>query len=65
VKKEMQCLQDLLGPDMDTIELFTAALACAKKRVVVKRPRIAPPLTQLAPSFSLKGSSSRFDIYLT
>lgn len=63
VKKEMAILQDLLGKDSDCDKLFKTALTCARKRVVVKRPRLAPPLAA-APSFSLQGKSSRFDIYL-
>jgi len=65
VKKEMQFFQDVLGHDLDAEELLSAALACAHKRVVVKRPRLADPINGPTPSFSMKGSSSRFDIYLT
>ncbi|MHB1946870.1 MAG: class I SAM-dependent methyltransferase [Gammaproteobacteria bacterium] len=64
VKKEMRIFQDLIGEDQDAGNLMKAALACAKKRVVVKRPRLAEPIEGISPSFSLKGSSSRFDIYL-
>ncbi len=65
VKKEMVILQDLLGKDEDTALLFNAAIACASKRVVVKRPRLAENLVAQEPSYTLKGKSSRFDIYLT
>jgi 16S rRNA (guanine1516-N2)-methyltransferase len=64
VKKEMALLQDLLGKDGDTDNLLELALTCATHRVVVKRPRLAPPFTNRAPNFSLTGKSSRFDIYL-
>lgn len=64
VKKEMQFLQAIVGEDIDTEELLETAIACAKKRVVVKRPRLAAPITGPEPSFNIKGSSSRFDIYL-
>lgn len=64
VKKEMRIFQDLIGDDVDADILLETALACAQKRVVVKRPRLAEPIKGLTPSFSLKGSSSRFDIYL-
>lgn len=62
--KAMQLLQPLVGKDPDANQLVKIALACAKKRVVVKRPRLAEPLANLEPSYSLTGSSSRFDIYI-
>lgn len=64
-KKEMTILQTLLGNDPDADQLFQAALACGAKRIVVKRPRLAEKIGDLAPNFTLLGSSSRFDIYLT
>jgi len=64
VKKEIQQLQSLIGPDHDATQLLALALSCATKRVVVKRPRLAKPLGQLPPHFSYEGNSSRFDIYL-
>lgn len=64
-KKSMQFLQQLLQDDSDnTQELFNMALTCAKKRVVVKRPRLALPITTTKSSFSIVGKSSRFDIYI-
>lgn len=64
VKKEMVILQDLLGKDPDSDHLLALALACSRRRVVVKRPRLAPSLSGLAPSYTLAGKSSRFDIYM-
>lgn len=64
-KKEMVILQELLGKDDNVQDLFHTALGCAKKRVVVKRPRLAANIAEREPNFSLKGKSSRFDIYLT
>lgn len=64
VKKEMVILQDLLGNDPDSTKLFDAAFACASRRVVVKRPRLAERISNKEPNFSLTGKSSRFDIYL-
>lgn len=64
VKKEMVILQDLVGNDEDAADLLKLALSCANNRVVVKRPRLAAPLADLKPSFSLTGKSSRFDIYM-
>lgn len=64
VKKEMRIFHDVIGDDLDADRLLPAALSCATQRVVVKRPRLAPNLAGLTPSFSHTGSSSRFDIYL-
>lgn len=64
VKKEMRIFHDIVGEDLDANELLQTALTCALKRVVVKRPRLAEPLQGPAPSFEIKGSSCRFDIYL-
>jgi len=65
VKKEMRLLQQLLGADTDTGELFAAALKVATRRVVVKRPRLAPCITELKPHHVVEGKSGRFDIYNT
>ena len=64
VKKEMQVLQGLIGPDADADELLSAALGLAQQRVVVKRPRIAPNLAHRTPSYMLEGKSNRYDIFL-
>jgi 16S rRNA (guanine1516-N2)-methyltransferase len=64
VKKEMVILQNLLEKDVDTVDLLSIAIACSKRRVVVKRPRLAPGLSVIKPSYTLTGKSSRFDIYL-
>ena len=63
VKKEMLALRDIVGTDLDCNELLTIALNVAKKRVVVKRPRLSPCLSEIAPSFVLEGAANRFDVY--
>lgn len=63
VKKEMRLFRSLVGDDVDSSELLTAALALASHRVVVKRPRKAAVIEGVLPSFSLEGKSSRYDIY--
>jgi 16S rRNA (guanine1516-N2)-methyltransferase len=63
-KKEMLIFHDIVGDDEDAATLLTAALACARHRVVVKRPRLAQPLNEITPAYSLNGSSCRFDIYI-
>ena len=64
VKKEMHVFHQLVGIDSDADGLLELARAKALKRVVVKRPRIAPRLAQAKPSYSLEGKSNRFDIYV-
>ncbi|MCH8530818.1 MAG: class I SAM-dependent methyltransferase [Saccharospirillum sp.] len=63
VKKEMTVFHDLVGPDADADALLEPALALARYRVVVKRPRHAPDLGGQKPGLVLSGKSSRFDIY--
>jgi 16S rRNA (guanine1516-N2)-methyltransferase len=63
VKKEMRLFRPLVGDDGDAPSLLAAALSLASHRVVVKRPRRAPPLGGAAPAYALEGKSSRFDVY--
>jgi 16S rRNA (guanine1516-N2)-methyltransferase len=63
-KKDMQLLQHLLNEDKDSSQLLATALACATRRVIIKRPRLAPLCMEKNPSFTLAGKSSRFDVYL-
>ena len=63
-QKEMQLLRELTGGDPDADALLAPALAVAKLRVVVKRPRHAPFLGGRTPSFQLDGTQARYDIYL-
>ena len=65
VKKEMHVFQQLIGKDFDADLLLLIAQECAQKRVVVKRPRIAPFLAGLEPNYTLEGKSNRYDIYLS
>lgn len=64
VKKEMRVFRAVVGDDLDAGSLLAPALAVARRRVVVKRPRGAPVLAGKAPSLVLEGKSARFDIYL-
>jgi len=64
VKKEMRLIRLLVGDDVDSDALLHAALGVARRRVVVKRPRLAPALTGPAPNFAISGKNSRFDVYL-
>ena len=64
VKKEMRYLRSLVGDDLDAPALLAAARLVARRRVVVKRPRLADALAGPPPSSTLMGSTTRFDIYL-
>ena len=65
VKKEMQVFHQLIGTDVDADLLLQIAQKCAQKRVVVKRPRIAPFLAGLEPNYTLEGKTNRYDVYLS
>lgn len=64
VKKEMQILHDLIGLDPTPEKLVLAAMAVAKQRVVVKRPRHSPTLLSQPPTFVIAGQTTRFDVYV-
>jgi 16S rRNA (guanine1516-N2)-methyltransferase len=64
VKKEMQIFRHLVGDDEDAGQMLELALNCAHQRVVVKRPKHAPFLGGRKPSYQVKGTVVRFDVYL-
>ena len=64
VKKEMRLFQLLLGEPGDNAELLAAALECARKRVVVKRPKGAEPLPGRKPTMSISSKNTRYDVYV-
>ncbi|MCP1317395.1 class I SAM-dependent methyltransferase [Halomonas sp. 707B3] len=64
VKKEMRVFRELAGDDDDAPRLLAAALEVATHRVVVKRPRKAPPIAGPAPQHTLEGKTSRYDLYV-
>ncbi len=63
VKKEMRAFHDLVGADEDANVLLDLALARARCRVVVKRPRLGEFLNDAKPDLQLAGKSARYDIY--
>lgn len=63
VKKDMQILQRLHDKDENNSELLEKALLYAKKRVVVKRPIHAEPLSDRKPNTCIKSKKTRYDIY--
>ena len=66
VKKEMAYFHELVGLSavQDDEALLHAARETAKKRVVVKRPRLGEFLAQKQPAYQYMGKSTRFDVYL-
>lgn len=61
-KKPLAILRQLAPAAADSAPLFARAMACATQRVVVKRPRRAPPLEPGRAGF-VAGKLVRFDIY--
>lgn len=64
VKQELRTLKDVVGADLDADELLAIAKQIATKRIVVKRPKIAPYLANIPPHTSQVGKANRFDIYM-
>lgn len=63
VKKEQQLLRGLAQEQQDEARLLGLALTCARRRVVVKRPRLGPRMPGPPPAFAVTGESLRFDVY--
>lgn len=65
VKKDMHLFQEVIGADTDNEEFVRAALSLATRRLVVKRPDYAPPLSYegITPAYSVDGGQCRFDCY--
>lgn len=65
VKQEMRQLRDLVGTDPDALALMEAALASARKRVVLKWPLRAAALEGLrAPSHTIASNTVRYDVFV-
>lgn len=64
VKKEMAYFHGVIGATQDEAALLGTARAVAKKRVVVKRPRLGGFLNGEKPAYQYSGKSTRFDVYL-
>jgi len=62
-RKPLAVLRMLAGDDADADGLLDPALAMASRRVVVKRPRGAPPLAGRAPTVVHTARGHRFDVY--
>lgn len=66
VKKEMAIFQRLVGEDSDTLEFLKIVVNYAVQRVVVKRPKEAPPLQleDIERSHFIDAGVCRFDCYV-
>ena len=65
VKKGMRILREIVGADPDQTELMKVALACAKKRVVLKWPMRAEPMPGIRPpSHQILGKNTRYDVFM-
>ncbi|MEO5345479.1 MAG: class I SAM-dependent methyltransferase [Magnetococcus sp. YQC-9] len=65
VKKEMRLLRAVVGDDPDADLLLAPALSVARQRVVVKRPRLSPPLANRKADAVVEGRSVRYDLYFS
>lgn len=63
-KKNMQCLRKIIKNNNDYKELLNISRKFARKRIVVKRPIHAEPLSNEKFTFSIGNKNHRFDIYL-
>ena len=61
VKKDLQLLQQMIGPDEDALSLLAIARAKVKKKLVLKWPSRASSL--LTPNTSISGSTVRYDCF--
>jgi 16S rRNA (guanine1516-N2)-methyltransferase len=63
-RKEMRVLRRIVGHDEDAGELLAVARTVARRHVVVKRMRHAPPLAP-QPTRVYRGNTTRYDVYAT
>lgn len=63
VKKEMQLLHQLVGPDSNSMDLLNLSRDVALKRVTVKRPKGAEYFANQKPHVSIESKNTRYDIY--
>jgi 16S rRNA (guanine1516-N2)-methyltransferase len=63
-KQTLRVIRSLVGGDPDGAALLEIAREKAANRVVVKRPRQAPLLSEMQPSHVIGMKNSRFDVYL-
>ena len=65
VKNNMRLVREIVGSDLDQIELIKIALESTKNRVVVKQPRYAEPNDEIRKySHQILGKTVRYDVYM-
>ena len=65
VKNNMRLVREIVGPDLDQIELIKIALESAQNRVVVKQPRYAETRDEITKhSHQILGRTIRYDVYM-
>jgi len=62
-KKNMQFFRKLIGQNHDSEKLLNISRTLAKKRIIVKRPCYAKPLSTDKVNFIITTKNHRFDIY--
>ena len=64
-KNNMRLVREIVGPDLDQIELIKIALESAQNRVVVKQPRYAETRDEITKySHQILGRTIRYDVYM-
>ncbi|MCQ2426874.1 MAG: class I SAM-dependent methyltransferase [Clostridia bacterium] len=64
IKKKFQLLQKLEAPCGTEEELLQAAISAGPRRIIIKRPEKGPYLAGIKPSYSVDGSTVRYDCIL-
>jgi len=65
VKRELRQVREIVGTDEDAADLLRVALECANKRVVLKWPAKADPISDVrACSHQIIGKSTRYDVFM-
>jgi len=64
-KRYMRVLRSIVGDGDDSSMLLETAKKAARRRVAVKRPKMAKPINFQEPSFCVNSKKGRYDIYLT
>ena len=65
VKNNMRLVREIVGPDLDYLELIHVALNQARNRVVIKLPRYSDENNNYKPySHQILGKSIRYDVHM-
>ena len=65
VKQDLRQIREIVGTDDDAPELMQIALNSATKRVILKWPQKAAPMTGIRPpSHQITGKSTRYDVFM-